>query len=82
MLDNNFNIKIIDFGDARRINEPISDESKEEVDARPSFVGTVNYQAPEMIEGGEQGHPLDIWALACILFKMLTGFVPFKGTNP
>ena len=53
MLDQNFNIKIIDFGDARRIDEPMSDESREEADARPSFVGTVNYQAPEMIDGGE-----------------------------
>jgi len=29
-----------------------------------------------------QGLPVDIWALGNIMFKMLTGKVPFKGTNP
>jgi serine/threonine protein kinase len=82
MLDSNYNIKIIDFGDARKINEPIDDDDEEEMGARPSFCGTVNYLTPEMIDGGEQGHPIDVWALGCILFKLLTGGVPFKGTIP
>jgi len=45
-------------------------------------VGTVNYQAPEMIKEEEQGLPIDTWALGNILFKMLTGVVPFKGSQP
>ena len=49
---------------------------------RDTFVGTVNYQSPEVINGEEQGFGVDIWALGNVLFKMFTGYVPFKGTNP
>ena len=54
MLDQNYNIKIIDFGDARKINEPLDDnnDNEDEMGARPSFCGTVNYLTPEMIDGG------------------------------
>ena len=31
MLDSNYNIKIIDFGDARKINEPLDDDNGEEL---------------------------------------------------
>ena len=42
MLDANFNIKIIDFGDARKVNEEVDDDEKG-FDRRGTFVGTVNY---------------------------------------
>ena len=81
MLDTNYNVKLIDFGEHSRIGQKEDlDESQLEVSG--SFVGTVNYQSPEIINSGEQGFALDIWALGCILFKMFTGTVPFKGTNP
>ena len=58
MLDDNYNIKVIDFGDARRVNEdPIEDEepvngsqySKGSRQRSDTFVGTVNYLSPEVI---------------------------------
>lgn len=49
---------------------------------RGTFVGTVNYQSPEVINEEEQGLPIDTWALGNILFKMLTGHVPFRGSVP
>lgn len=85
MLDDNYNMKIIDFGDARIIDEPLDedDSAGPPGQRRDTFVGTVNYQAPEVIEGEEaQGNPLDIWALGCILFKMFINKVPFPGTMP
>ena len=42
----------------------------------------MNYQSPEVVKGEVQGFPVDIWALGNIMFKLLTGKVPFKGTNP
>ena len=44
MLDSNYNIKIIDFGDARKIDEPIEDENDDEMGARPSFTMTTHYK--------------------------------------
>ena len=52
MLDENFNIKIIDFGDARKVHEDV-DEGEQANDRRGTFVGTVNYQSPEVINGEE-----------------------------
>lgn len=46
-----------------------------------TFVGTINYLAPEMINNSSASMATDIWALGCIFFKMLTGSVPFTGTN-
>lgn len=46
-----------------------------------TFVGTVNYLAPEMIKECEATCSSDLWALGCIIFKMYTGKVPFPGMN-
>ena len=52
MLDDNYNVKVIDFGDARKVNEGSLDEEEKQADPsgrRDTFVGTVNYQSPEVI---------------------------------
>ena len=85
MLDDYYNVKVIDFGDARRVHESTDEEEKNGIPAqarRGTFVGTVNYQSPEVINNEEQTCAIDTWALGCILFKMFVGTVPFKGTNP
>lgn len=48
---------------------------------RASFVGTVNYLSPEMINNNESTIGIDLWALGNIIYKMLVGKVPFPGTN-
>lgn len=44
-------------------------------------MGTVNYLAPEMINNNSASMATDIWSLGCIIYKMLTGNVPFSGTD-
>jgi serine/threonine protein kinase len=39
-------------------------------DRKGTFVGTVNYLAPEMIKECEASCASDLWALGCIIFKM------------
>lgn len=53
----------------------------ESIGRKGTMVGTLNYLAPEMIKFNSATMGTDIWALGCIIFKMLTGNVPFSGTN-
>jgi serine/threonine protein kinase len=39
--------------------------------------GTRYYQAPEIILGGKCSYPVDIWALGCTYYELLTGTILF-----
>jgi serine/threonine kinase PknH len=41
-------------------------------------IGDVNYLAPEIIRGYEPGPASDIYSLACVAFRCLTGSTPFE----
>jgi serine/threonine protein kinase len=42
------------------------------------FLGTIDYMAPEQVEGGVVDGRADLYALACTTFEMLAGAPPFK----
>lgn len=62
-------VKIIDFGFAC----PSLDKLR-------MYCGTPSYMAPEMVlKKPYYGQPMDIWALAVVLYKLLTGEYAFGG---
>ncbi|MEA2447377.1 MAG: hypothetical protein QOK47_1014, partial [Actinomycetota bacterium] len=51
--------------------------SKSGLTASGAFVGTIDYIAPEQIEGKSVDARSDIYAFGCVLYECLTGQVPF-----
>jgi serine/threonine protein kinase len=62
---------LTDFGLTKDTSSPI------ELTATGTFVGTIDYIAPEQIEGAKPTGHGDQYALACVLFECLTGRLPF-----
>ena len=52
------------------------------VTSQGAIVGTVQYMAPEQIEGQEADARSDIWALGCVLYEMIGGTRAFTGSTP
>jgi hypothetical protein len=42
-------------------------------------MGTIDYVAPEQLDGGPISARTDIYSMSCLLFEALTGRVPFEG---
>jgi Protein kinase domain len=62
---------ITDFGVARNV------ATESGLTQTGRFVGTLDYVAPEQISGGAVDARADVYALGCLLFKLLTGEVPY-----
>ena len=62
---------ITDFGVARNV------ATQSGLTQTGRFVGTLDYVAPEQISGEPIDARVDVYALGCLLFKLLTGEVPF-----
>jgi len=49
--------------------------------ATSGLVGTIQYMAPERLDGADGDHRADIFALGCVLYEMLAGRKAFEGSN-
>jgi serine/threonine protein kinase len=69
-------LKITDFGMARRAFAPGITQSK-------MMLGTLNYMSPEqLLDATSVDGRADVFAVGVILFKALTGELPFPGASP
>jgi serine/threonine-protein kinase len=68
-------VRILDFGLAAEIRSSMSRISTETGDTS----GTRPYMAPEQWQGKKQDGRTDQYALACVLYELLSGEPPFAG---
>jgi serine/threonine protein kinase len=66
-------VYLTDFGLAKRA------ETAPGLTGADQMLGTVDYVAPEQIEGAEPDARSDIYSLGCVLYEMLTGNAPFAN---
>lgn len=50
--------------------------------AAGTILGTIQYMAPEQVEGKAVDHRADIWALGAVMYEMVSGVRPFTGDSP
>ena len=73
LMDPGPEVYLGDFGLAR-------DPEGEALTAPGQVLGTIDYMAPELLDGERVGAATDIYGLACLAVETLTGTVPFCAT--
>lgn len=77
MFDDQFNLKIADFGFAGPC------QGRDNSGTLKTFLGTSNYMAPEIhLEQEYEGKKVDIFSAAIILFIMISEHPPFTAATP
>jgi flagellar motility protein MotE (MotC chaperone) len=68
-------VRLVDFGIARIVGtDPLTADTK--------ILGTLDYLAPEVLNGRAAGSATDLWALGVTLYHALTGKPPFLAETP
>jgi len=75
MIDIDGAVKLMDFGIAR-----IVDDSH--VTMTGALIGSPAFMSPEQATDSEIDHRSDLFALGIVLYRMVTGSLPFRGGNP
>ena len=73
-----FLVKLLDFGLAKFSQQP----SVQTLDQRGSFLGSIDFIAPEQLELRPLDQRTDLYSLGCVFYYMLAQESPFTGGNP
>jgi len=76
MMTENGDIKVMDFGIARALDESATMTNTWNV------VGTAQYLSPEQATGSNADARSDLYALGCLFYELVTGKPPFTGDTP
>lgn len=74
LLDSEGHVRLTDFGLAKG---NMSDEGER----TNSFIGTMEYMAPEIIEAKGHGKTVDWWSTGILMYEMLCGVPPFRAKS-
>ena len=72
LAETDFEIRISDFGFSKVLDGKVTELS---------IVGTLLYQAPQLISSTWYNETVDIWAVGCILFELVNGVTPFHCSS-
>ena len=88
MIDDNGQIKVLDFGLAKQLNKDYPGSSEPEAQTLLStetrsgvVLGTPAYLSPEQAVGGAVDGRSDLFALGTLLYEATTGRTPFDGRS-
>jgi serine/threonine-protein kinase len=71
-------VKVVDFGIAKAVG---GDETGQKVTKTGLVVGTPEFMSPEQLSGDKVDGRSDLYALALVYFRMLTGQLPFQADS-
>jgi serine/threonine-protein kinase len=80
-------VKLLDFGlaklraDNERRPDTLTSSEDPTLTRDGSVLGTLQYMAPEQLEGREVDARADLWALGCVLYEMATSRRAFESTS-
>lgn len=74
LLDSEGHVRLTDFGLAKGNMDDDNARSN-------SFIGTMEYMAPEIVEGKGHTKDVDWWSTGILLFEMLCGIPPFRAKS-
>ncbi|MCP4674504.1 MAG: protein kinase [Deltaproteobacteria bacterium] len=74
-------VKVLDFGIAKILTD---DEviAMEGITSPNQVFGTPEYMSPEQVATKELDPRTDVYSLGIVMYRMITGTLPFKGENP
>jgi eukaryotic-like serine/threonine-protein kinase len=73
-------VKLLDFGIAK-VETEAGQDGERKLTKTGMLFGTPEYMAPEQARGEKPDHRVDVYAMGCLLFQLLTGTVPFKADS-